>query len=176
MNCHRVINSISAYVDGELTGAEMLELRRHLGECPDCRDECESVRQVKFAIARLRTVAPRQDLAACIVGRLGEVSIPPYVRAMNSLFRFAARKLSPVAAALTVSGLALAILAAGGQDRMLIQNSEVVAAAPLDLRVHSVSYVPEIPDSPITHSISKPLVVADHSTPAVFTYASMPVR
>lgn len=174
MNCRHVINSISAYVDGELTGAEMLEIRRHLNECPDCSQECDSIRQVKFSIARLRTMAPRPEFAVCIVQKLDEVSIPPYERVLAGLFRFAARKLSPVAAALAVSGVALAILTAGGQDRLLVQDAAVVASAPLNMQVQSAAFMPRVPESAMMYSSSKPLVVADHSREMTFTLANMP--
>ena len=175
MNCRRVINSISAYVDGELTGAEMLEIRRHLSECPDCREEYDSIRQVKFSIAGLRTVTPRPEFVASIVSRLDEVSIPRYQRVLTALHGFATRKLSPVAAALAVSGVALAILAAGGQDRMLaVQNSNVVANAPVNLHVQNVSYGQEIPAGAMMYSNSRPLVVADQSREMTFTLVDMP--
>lgn len=173
MNCRRVVNLISPYVDGELTGAEMLAIRRHLGECPECSEEYESLRMTKLAVARLRNVAPREDFALCIVRKLDEVSIPPYQRALTSMFRFAARKLSPVAAALAVSGVALALLAAGGQDRMLVEKSEVVATAPLSLRIQDVSLMPRVPDSPMMYSSSKPLVVANHGSGPTFQLAGL---
>lgn len=177
MNCRRVVNSISAYVDGELTGTEMLEIRRHLGECPDCHEEYETIRQVKFSIAGLRTVAPRPEFVASIVCKLDEVSIPRYQRVFNALHRFAARRLSPVAAALAVSGVAIVVLTAGGQDRMLfVQNPDVVASAPVNLHMQTASYVQEIPASAMMYSSSRPLVVADHPKEMTFTLANMPTR
>ena len=176
MNCRHVVNSISAYVDGELTGAEMLAIRRHLGECPECMEECESVRRAKRAVARLRTVSPRADFAACIVRKLDEVSIPPYQRALTRACHLVGRKLSPVAAALAVSGIAIAILSAGGQDRILTQKNEVMASAPLSVQLQSVSFVPQVPESPLMYSSSKPLVVADHSGGASFRLADLTVR
>jgi anti-sigma factor RsiW len=176
MNCRRVVNSISAYVDGELTGVEMLELRRHLGQCPECMDEYESLRMAKLAVSRLGTVTPREDLAACIIRKLDHVSTPPYQRALTRMFRFAGRKLSPVAAALAVSGIALAFLAAGGQDRMLTQKSEVMASAPLSLQVQSVSFVPQVPESSMMYSSSRPLVVANDSSSGSFRLADLSVR
>ena len=173
MNCSRVVNSISAYVDGELTGTEMLALRRHISECPDCMDEYESMRMVKFAVGRLATVTPRADLAACIVSRLDHVSTPPHQRALNRMFRFSARKLSPVAAALAVSGIAFAILAAGGQDPMLMQESEVMASAPLSLSVQSVSFEPQVPESSMMYSSSRPLIVANDSEGESFHLAGL---
>ena len=174
MNCRRVVNLMSAFVDGELTGTEMLAIRRHIGDCPECARERESLRMTKLALARLRTVAPREDLAACIVRKLNQVSIPPYQRAINVIYRYAVRKLSPVAAALAVSGLVLAILAAGGQDRILVEKADVVATLPFGMRASNASFMPTVPESPITYSSSKPLVVADHSTGATFTLADFP--
>lgn len=176
MNCRHVVNSISAYVDGELTGAEMLAIRRHLGGCPECMEECESVRRTKRAVASLRTVCPRADLAACIVRKLEQVSIPPYQRALTRTYRFVGRKLSPVAAALAVSGIAIAILSVGGQDRILAQKTEVMASAPLSLQLQSVAFVPEVPESPLMYSSSRPLVVANHSGGDSFRLADLSVR
>ena len=154
----------------------MLAIRRHLGECPECMEECESVRRTKRAVARLRTMSPRADLAACIVRKLDQVSIPPYQRALTQTCRFVGRKLSPVAAALAVSGIAIAILSAGGQDRMLAEKIEVMASAPLSLQLQSVSFVPKVPESPLMYSSSRPLVVADHSGADSFRLADLSVR
>ena len=61
MNCRRVVNLLSAYVDAELTGAEMFAIRRHMSDCSECAEEYESVRLVKHAVSRLSAVAPRGD-------------------------------------------------------------------------------------------------------------------
>jgi len=169
------MNSISAYVDGELTGAEMLEIRRHLSDCRECSEEYELTRTMKFAVARLRTVTPPEYLAASIVARLDQVSVPRYQRALNNLFRFAEKKLSPVVAALAVSGVALAILASGGRDTLVAQKPDFVAsAATFSVQVSGTPIQPQIPDTPITYSSSKPLVVADHS--GAFQLAGMSYR
>lgn len=173
MNCRRVSNLISAYVDGELTGAEMLEIRRHLSDCRECSEEYELVRGVKSAVSRLRTVSAPEHLAASIVARLDDISVPPYQKALNRLFGFASRKLSPVAAALAVSGVALAILASGGQYRLVDQAPDAVASAPLSVHVEGAAFQPQVPDTPITYSTSKPLVVADHSGGPVFQLAGI---
>ena len=176
MNCRRVVNLMSAFVDGELTGTEMLTIRRHIGDCPECARERESLRATKLALARLRTVRPRKDLTACIVRKLDQVSIPPYQRAINVIYGYVARKLSPVATALAVSGLVLAILAAGGQDRILVEKSDVVATVPFGMRTASVSFMPSVPDSPMMYSSSKPLVVVDHNEGADFRLAGFTER
>ncbi len=162
---------MSAFVDGELTGAEMLAIRRHITQCPDCSEEYESLKMTKLAVARLRTVVPREDFAASIIGKLDQQIIPPYRRVINVIYRYAAHKLSPVAAALAVSAFVLAILAAGGQDRILVQKPDVVATAPYAVRTHGVSFAPAA-ESPMMYS-DKPLVVADHTD---FYLADLTVR
>ena len=47
MHCGRVSNLLSAYIDRELAGAEMLPIRHHLDVCPGCAAEHESLRRVK---------------------------------------------------------------------------------------------------------------------------------
>jgi anti-sigma factor RsiW len=173
MNCHRVTNLMSAFVDGELTGTEMLAIRRHISDCPDCAAEYESLKMTKLALARLRTVVPREDFAASIIRRLDEQIIPPYQRLINVVYKYAARKLSPVAAALAVSGLVLAILAASGQDRILIQKPDVVVSAPYSVRTHGVSLVPATEN--VVYS-DKPVVVADHTAGANLYLADLTVR
>lgn len=66
MNCHRVQSLISAYVDSELSGVEMLAIREHLNGCSECRREFESLREVKSALGRLHTKHPVADLASRI--------------------------------------------------------------------------------------------------------------
>ncbi|MGI6295913.1 MAG: anti-sigma factor family protein [Armatimonadota bacterium] len=160
MNCRRVVNLISAYVDGELTGAEMLDIRSHLRECPDCAEEYESIRATKLMVARLNTITPRADLAASIMHRLNQINTPPHQRALSRMSSYLARKLSPVVAALAVSGMAFAFLAIGGQSK-LVSNNDVMANAPIDLHAQQVSLVPEMPESAMLYSNSAPLVVAN---------------
>ncbi|MFN3652716.1 MAG: anti-sigma factor family protein [Armatimonadota bacterium] len=57
MLCNRVQNLLSAYIDSELTGQEMLSIRGHVERCPDCRQELESLRGVKRLFASLDTPA-----------------------------------------------------------------------------------------------------------------------
>ena len=54
MNCKNVESSLSAYVDNELTGRDMLQVRDHLAACPACREELDVVESVK----RLMSATP----------------------------------------------------------------------------------------------------------------------
>ena len=160
---------MSAYADGELTGLEMLAIRRHLSECAECAKEHESVRLMKQAVARLRTVAPREELAASILERLDDAETPRYQRLAHSLGNFVHRKLSPVAAALAASGIALVILSAGGVDTARPESSLAVASLPFGARIQEAGVIPEVPGGWIAIT-SGPLKVGE-STP----YGSQPV-
>ena len=59
MNCRRVNDLIAPYVDERLTGEQMLEVRRHLDNCPSCSREYLAQRQVKIM---LRTVAMKKPV------------------------------------------------------------------------------------------------------------------
>jgi len=160
MNCRRVISLMSAYVDGELTGADMLEIRRHLSECSECAEEHESILLTKVAVSRLRTAAPQVDLAKSIISRLDDVRVSPRQRAVNSLIGFIHGRLSPVAAALAVSGLALALLSTGGVQSIQSGNAQEVATA----SIQDVGFVRELSAGGVPLPEMRPLEVA---TPAV---------
>lgn len=95
MNCHKVQSLMSAYVDSELSGLEMLAIRQHLSECVECSSEFESLFSVKKALGRLGAKVPVTNLADRICSRLDEVSVPqesPLVAALkNQLNLFPAR-------------------------------------------------------------------------------------
>lgn len=164
MNCRRVVNLISAYVDGELTGEEMLAIRRHLSECDECAEECESIRLTKQALVNLRTAVPRRELAVSILKQLDEVEIPRHQRLADSFLRFLHDKLSPVAAALAVSGAALVIMSAGNVDNITPQTGrEVVSAVtvPFDTRAQDVTFVRELRTNSVAFMPSEPLPLAN---------------
>ena len=72
MNCSKIQNLLSAYMDGELTGEEQLLIRRHLGECEACAEEHESLLTTKRMIACLSIRQPSENLEHLILGALAE--------------------------------------------------------------------------------------------------------
>ena len=58
MNCRRVSNLLSAYLDTELAGTEMLDIRDHLSRCPSCAREHEGLRQTKRLLGALALRLP----------------------------------------------------------------------------------------------------------------------
>jgi anti-sigma factor RsiW len=62
MTCRNVRNKLSAYIDGELTGAEMLAIRSHLTHCPECEREERSQRAFKRLLGAMPCVEPPSGL------------------------------------------------------------------------------------------------------------------
>jgi anti-sigma factor RsiW len=63
MNCNSVQTRLSAYLDRELSGNELLELRAHLAQCHECRAEEVELRNLKMMLGTLEAPAPSEDLA-----------------------------------------------------------------------------------------------------------------
>jgi hypothetical protein len=56
LNCQRTQSLLSAFLDGELTGEEMLLVRRHVFSCNDCHKEFVSLQVVKRLLGSLDSV------------------------------------------------------------------------------------------------------------------------
>lgn len=70
MNCLRVQNELSAYLDGELNGTEMIRVRQHLEQCPACAAEAEYFRQVKHLVQGLEACEPSADFEDALVAKV----------------------------------------------------------------------------------------------------------
>jgi len=58
VNCRRVSSLLSAYLDAELAGTEMLDIRDHLSRCPICAREYEGLRHTKRLLGALALRTP----------------------------------------------------------------------------------------------------------------------
>lgn len=67
MLCSRVLSQLNAYIDYELTGAEMLEIREHLSGCQTCAREYASARQVKQLLRGLPTVEADRPFSPAVL-------------------------------------------------------------------------------------------------------------
>lgn len=105
MNCRKVQNLISAYVDCELPGVEMLAMRQHLSDCPECNSEFEALLRVKRAYGSLAPKTPSPVLAARILYVLDGPPHQPQKHALPSLwkrFTFFPGKLGFAAASMVI--------------------------------------------------------------------------
>ena len=154
------MNLMSAYVDGELPGTDMLAIRRHLSECAECAQEHESMCLLKQAISRLRTAVPRKDFAAAIMSRLEDQQVSAYHRLAAWATRFAHARLSPVAAALAVSGAALVLMTAGSVPGLSPKDFQNPMAA-FGPGIHETAFLSEISKPRVEFGTARPLVVTD---------------
>lgn len=58
MNCRLVQSRLSAYIDGELGGVEMLAVRDHVARCKRCGAELEDLRSLKTLLTRCAVPEP----------------------------------------------------------------------------------------------------------------------
>jgi predicted anti-sigma-YlaC factor YlaD len=63
MNCKSVQNQLSAYLDREIAGDEMLAIRAHLHDCAECREEAEALKTLKRMLTASPVPEPPADLA-----------------------------------------------------------------------------------------------------------------
>lgn len=63
MRCSQARSMFSPYLDGTLTGAQMLALGRHLDSCDDCKEEYLSLRRTQQLVATLGRRKAPDDLA-----------------------------------------------------------------------------------------------------------------
>lgn len=58
LNCRQANRLLSAYLDRELSGDEMLAVREHVNQCTECSVELEQTRKLKSLLSSARTVKP----------------------------------------------------------------------------------------------------------------------
>lgn len=70
MTCKHVQSRLSAYLDRELPGAELLAMRSHLASCAACREEEDALRQLKRFLGAAPTPEPPADFAERLTARV----------------------------------------------------------------------------------------------------------
>lgn len=165
MNCQQVTKVISAYVDAELTGREMLEVRRHVSQCEECANEMEYMRRAKTLLTRLSTVEPRAGFADQILASLGDSRPGAYQRLLKAIDYNLRRRVSPVAAALAVAGLSMVALAPRGPGWPVAQSSvsTLMARSPFVVSSSDDSAFDGLKTGAVEVFPQKPLRVSDNS-------------
>jgi anti-sigma factor RsiW len=112
---------ISAYLDGELHGAELTQLIDHLGSCGKCSAELEQMQRVRTAVRSL----PVLELPEGIVPEADRVVVP--LRRNKGLW-------AGVAAAVVAAVIAIAALVTPAPAAVSVEdlNSRFGARATLD--------------------------------------------
>jgi anti-sigma factor RsiW len=101
MSCGEKFETISAYLDGELKGAELEAFRGHLSGCAECRRELAEQERIWGLLGELETAEPMPGLTGRILDRTAgrRSGTGPLVRSL--------RWITPLAAAATLLVAAL---------------------------------------------------------------------
>jgi len=76
MNCRYVESRLSCYLDGELTGREMLLIREHLASCRDCDQQVQEFASMKQMLGSLKMPPVRLAFEDELVGKVLGHSLP----------------------------------------------------------------------------------------------------
>lgn len=188
MNCRKVSGLLSAYLDQELTGEEMLAVRAHLGDCPLCRSEHQSLSDTKRLLASLALQTPRADLEQLLLSDADRASrpwtsrlVPEFVREWISFQRVAGAdpfpeprqqpattgRLRPLAATalLSLAGLCLATAKLSGTHE---ESPQGFASA--DIFPGYASFTVVVP----ANAVSAPMRMQQAPLPAAFVRPAAP--
>ena len=175
MNCRKIYQAMSAYMDGELPGVDALVVRQHLASCSECRAEYEALRYTKQLLSRLRIQEPRPNLPQDIARRL-EIEnrrVTLSVDAIWEQFASRLRVVSPMArslafgAGLAVFGFGFVAMQADSADDA-IQWNVASASTPLAPAPNSVSEGPTL-NTVGYQSVETFETPSQMATPAAFT-------
>ena len=119
MNCRYVQARLSAYIDGELAGSEMLAIRSHVGRCRDCEREEGELRAFKRVLGSMPSVMPSEGFEDRLLRavRTSESKAPSW----RSL------RIAPYVAALTASIAIFAVVALRPKQEQPAGPSHAVA-------------------------------------------------
>ena len=134
MKCRAAQELLSPYLDGAVTGTEMLALREHLDGCAACMREYRSLRQTQQLLTSVRRVQEPADLGLklrlAISREAAETRRPPYeglrMRLENAVNAFMVPATAGLVCALLIFGLVTAILAMPGQAQANNQDVPLV--------------------------------------------------
>jgi hypothetical protein len=123
MPCAKAKRLLSPYLDGAVTGAEMLALQAHLDACAACGREYRMLRQAQQLLVSAGRVPVPADLGLklrlAISREAAEARRPRYeglrVRVQNALDAFMVPAAVGAACAMLIFGLVIGILAMPGQ-------------------------------------------------------------
>jgi len=136
MKCSQARSLLSPYLDGEITGTQMMALHQHLGCCQPCHEKYASLRQTQqLLVGSGRRKAP-EDLALKLrlaISREVAQARRPYfadlrVRMENAINAFMVPATAGLASALVTFGILMGFFAlplqAGRPDVPLMLNTE----------------------------------------------------
>src|SRR5262245_34030500 len=157
MVCNRVSNLLSAFLDRELGGYEMLAVQRHLSHCARCRGEHEALAHVRRLLSSLPAAELRPGSEERMLARYDAMPRPEYrwafLQRSARRQRAAARPVrtsrigighlawASVAGVALAAGLALMVTPPRHADAVV-----AVVRPELDLSEVQARYTPDLPE------------------------------
>ena len=152
-------------MDGELTGVEMIQIRRHLADCRECTEQYESLRHTKHLLSRLTYMEPRAGLVETICTQLRSIEVPAYQKFWHRVWALGHVHLAPVATGCLALGVILVFLVSGPikkQDIVPLDHSVIAVASTMNMQSSAVSpasvftkpssLIPELPNDNMSRS------------------------
>jgi hypothetical protein len=119
LRCPQARRLLSPYLDGVVTGTEMLALQGHLSDCAGCRSEYQTLRRTQQLLARVQRPQAPEDLGLRLrvaISREGAAARAPFqgllVRLENSFRAFMVPATAGFLSALLIFGIAMAYFVA----------------------------------------------------------------
>ena len=150
----RLRELLSAYIDGEVSASESLEVQEHLATCEACSEEMETLRFTVDLLSELPQLEPMRSYA---------IETPPEPAPSVGRFTWTARLATSAAA------LLLLALLAGDMTGLLVQQSSVKSNADMSMDVPAAAATPVPAAAPVA-----PAAAAATAAPAP-TVAAAPV-
>lgn len=99
MNCRTSQALLSAYIDRELSGHQMLAMRQHLASCRVCAHEFEMLREVKQFVGTISVPEPSEQLLGKLQASISSTSRVPESSRLRSRFMLASTIAAAIAGA-----------------------------------------------------------------------------
>jgi TonB family protein len=171
MSCSKMTGRLSAYLDGEVTAVERLEIETHLGECRPCRRQHRQLQRTVEAVRRLETLeAPGFSLHRVRPGATGRTDrAARWERIRSGRLAPPRPLLRPVAFAALALMLVLAVLrtlspgGGTGTDPMPAEPGFDVTQVPMNLPGQDPAERPEW----LQHEIARRVAESRGNGPAV---------
>jgi hypothetical protein len=177
VNCRRTRSLLSAYIDAELTGFEMLQIRDHISRCEECSAEHKSLVSIKRLLSALPDKEPRQELIFHLQDlspRRAQVGFAAGFRA-TSMLTLASAALMPTGGRRLASAIAFSLMgiwlmvapaANAPQSMSLFARVPAHASRLLDMVRYSGPYSfsswrDAASDPPIVDPLGRPVAVQD---------------
>lgn len=156
-------------MDGELTGQEMLLLRRHLDGCKACSTELVDIRNVKISISELTPAIPRDEFFGNIIESLdhtasspGELSYLWDMHRFKLINGFAKAGLAVALCSLMFLGFNF-VRSGAGSSNIRYTGSQNMAM--IESNSGKIVGMLDVQDEPYSISNNKPLPVISNKTP-----------